>query len=83
MVAIRFLVKCGTALETIENGLNITLSGSKFQYYRAVFKDYEDIFLEQKQFLETLTNVPDKIRQQALNLLEDHSPNRTIPLWGA
>jgi hypothetical protein len=48
MVAIRLLIKCDTALETIENGLNITLPGSMFQYYRAVFTDYEDIILEQK-----------------------------------
>jgi hypothetical protein len=49
MVAIRLLIKCDTALETIENGLTIALPGSKFQYYRAVFTDHEDIILEQEQ----------------------------------
>jgi hypothetical protein len=73
MVAIRLLVKCDLALETIESGLNVATPGSKYQYYRAVFLDYEDIILEQKQVLETLTKVPDEIRQQALNLLEDHA----------
>jgi hypothetical protein len=73
MVAIRLLIKCDTALEIIENGLNIALPVSKFQYYRAVFTDYEDIILDQKQVLKTVTNVPDEIRQQALNLLEDHA----------
>jgi hypothetical protein len=74
MVAIRLLVKCDTALETIENGLNIALPGSKYQYYRAVFKDYEDIILDQKRILENLTDVPDETRQQALNQLDDYIP---------
>ena len=74
MVAIRLLVKCDTALETIENGLNIALPGSKYQYYRAVFKDYEDIILDQKSILENLTDVPDETRQQALNQLDDYIP---------
>jgi hypothetical protein len=73
MVAIRLLVKCDLALETIESGLNVATPGSKYQYYRAIFLDYEDIILEQKQVLETLTNVPDEIIQQVLNLLEDHA----------
>jgi hypothetical protein len=34
MRAIRLLVQCETALETTENGLQIALPGSKFQYYR-------------------------------------------------
>jgi hypothetical protein len=74
MVAIRLLVKCDTALETIETGLNIALPGSKYQYYRAVFKDYEDIILDQKRILENLTDVPDETRQQALNQLDDYIP---------
>ncbi len=65
MVAIRLLVKCDTALETIETGLNIALPGSK---------DYEDIILDQKRILENLTDVPDETRQQALNQLDDYIP---------
>jgi hypothetical protein len=60
-------------LETIESGLNVATPGSKYQYYRAVFLDYKDNILEQKQVQETLTNVTDEIRQQALNLLEHHA----------
>ncbi len=41
--AIRLLVQCETALETNEAGLQIALPGTKFQYYRPVFKDFEDI----------------------------------------
>jgi hypothetical protein len=63
MVALRLLVKCDTALETIETGLNIAIPGSKYQYYRAVFKDYEDIILDQKCILDILTNVPDDTNQ--------------------
>ncbi len=78
MVAIRLLIKCSIALETIENGLNIALPGSKFQNCRAAFKDclkdYEDIILDQKRALEMITNIPDETRQQALNLLDNHVP---------
>ncbi len=51
MLAIRLLVKCDMTLETIESGLNVTQPGSKYQYYRAVFCDYEDIILDQKRAL--------------------------------
>ncbi len=74
MVAIRLLVKCDLALETIESGLNVAAPGSKYQYYRAVFLDYEDIILDQKRALELMTNVPDETRQQAMNLLDDYVP---------
>ena len=47
MVAIRLLVKCDLALETIESGLNVAAPGTKYQYYRAVFLDYQDIIQEQ------------------------------------
>jgi hypothetical protein len=73
MVAICLLVKCDLALETIESGLNVATPGFKYQYNRAVFCDYEDIILDQKRALELLTNIFDEIRQQALNLLENHA----------
>jgi hypothetical protein len=73
MVVIRLLVKCDIALETIETGLTIALPGSKYQYYRApVFKGYEDITKRHQRILQHLTNVPDEIRQQALNQLDDY-----------
>ena len=74
MVAIRLLVKCDMTLENIESALNIATPGSKYQYYRAVFLDYEDIILDQKRALEMMAAVPDEIRQQALNLLDDSVP---------
>ena len=74
MVAIRLLVKCELTLENIESALNIASPGSKYQYYRAVFLDYEDIILDQKRALEMMAAVPDEIRQQALNLLDDSVP---------
>jgi hypothetical protein len=57
MVAIRLLVKCDLTLENIESALNIATPGSKYQYYRAVFLDYEDIILDQKRSLEMMTAV--------------------------
>jgi hypothetical protein len=60
MVAIRLLVKCDLALETIERGLNVATPGSKYQYYRAVLQDYEDIILDQKRALKLMKNVPDE-----------------------
>ena len=74
MVAIRLLVKCDMTLENIESALNIATPGSKYQYYRAVFLDYEDIILDQKRALEMMAAVPDEVRQQALNLLDDSVP---------
>ncbi len=74
MVAIRLLMKCDLTLENIESALNIATPGSKYQYYRAVFLDYEDIILDQKRALEMVTSVPDEVGQQALNLLDDSVP---------
>ncbi len=72
MVAIRLLVKCDLALETIESGLNVATPGSKYQYYRAVFCDYEDVILDQKRVLELMTDISDETKQQALNQLDDY-----------
>ncbi len=74
MRAIRLLVRCETALETTQNGLQIALPGSKFQYYRPVFKDYEEILQRHKTLLIDITNVPDETRQMALNQLDDSIP---------
>jgi hypothetical protein len=75
MVAIRLIVKCDMTLENIESALDIAAPGSsKYQYYRAVFLDYQDIILDQKRALNMTTNVPDEVRQQALNLLDDSIP---------
>ncbi len=74
MVAIRLIVKCDLTLETNESGLHIATSGSKYQYYRAVFLDYEDIIQDQKRALELMTNISDETRQQALNQLDDSVP---------
>jgi hypothetical protein len=74
MVAIRLLVKCDLTLETIESGLQIATSGSKYQYYRAVFCDYEDIILDQKRVLTLMTDVSDEAKQQALHQLDDYLP---------
>ncbi len=74
MVAIRLLVKCDLTLETIKSDLQIATSGSKYQYYRAVFLDYEDIIQDQKRALELMTNVSDETKQQALNQLDDYLP---------
>ena len=74
MVAIRLMVKCEMTLENIESALDIAAPGSKYQYYRAVFCDYEDIILDQKRVLELMTNVSDETKQQALNQLDDSIP---------
>jgi hypothetical protein len=74
MVAIRLIVKCDLTLETIESGLKIATSGSKYQYYRAVFCDYEDIILDQKRVLTLMADVSDEAKQQALNQLDDYLP---------
>jgi hypothetical protein len=74
MVAIRLLVKCDLALETIESGLNVAAPGTKYQYYRAVFLDYEDIIQEQKRVLTLMTDVSDETKQQAFNQLDDYLP---------
>ncbi len=74
MRAIRLLAQCETALETTETGLQIALPGSKFQYYRPVFKDFEDILQRLKTRLLSFTNVPDEVRQMALNQLDDYIP---------
>ncbi len=72
--AIRLLVRCDTAIETTQNGLQITLPGSKFQYYRPVFKDYEEILQRHRALLIGITNVSDETRQMALNKLDDAIP---------
>ncbi len=64
MVAIRLMVKCEMTLENIESALDIAPPGSKYQYYRAVFLDYQDIILDQKRALELMTNVSDETKQQ-------------------
>jgi hypothetical protein len=74
MVAIRLMVKCEMTLENIESALDIAAPGSKYQYYRAVFLDYQDGILDQKRALELMTNVSDETKQQALNLLDDSIP---------
>jgi hypothetical protein len=74
MRAIRLLAQCETALETTETGLQIALPGSKFQYYRPVFKDFEDTLQRLKTRLLSFTNVSDEIRQMALNQLDDSIP---------
>ena len=74
MVAIRLMVKCEMTLENIESALDIAAPGSKYQYYRAVFLDYQDVILDQKRALELMTNVSDETKQQALNLLDDSIP---------
>ncbi len=72
--AIRLLAQCETALETTETDLQRALPGSKFQYYRPVFKDFEDILQRLKTRLLSFTNVPDEVRQMALNQLDDYIP---------
>ncbi len=73
--AIRLLVRCDTAIETTQNGLQITLPpGSKFQYYRPVFKDYEEILQRHRTLLIGITNVSDETRQMTLNQLHDAIP---------
>jgi hypothetical protein len=67
MRAIRLLDQCETALETTETGIQIALPGSKFQYYRPVFKDFEEILQRLKTRLLALTNTTDETRQMALN----------------
>jgi hypothetical protein len=74
MVAIRLLVKCDLALETIESGLNVAAPGTKYQYYRAVFLDYQDIIQEQKDVLKLMADVSDETTQQAFNQLDDYIP---------
>ncbi len=74
MKAIRLLVQCETALKTTDTGLQIALPGSKFQYYRPVLKDFEDILQRLKTRLLSYTDVPDEVRQMALNQLDDHIP---------
>jgi hypothetical protein len=74
MRAIRLLVQCKIALETTETGLQIALPGSKFQYYRPVFKGFEDILQRLKTRLLSLTNAPDEVGQRALNQLDDYIP---------
>jgi hypothetical protein len=74
MRAIRLLVQCETALETTENGLQIALPGSKYQYYRPVFKDYDETLQRYKTLLLDITNVTDEVRQTALNQLDDSIP---------
>jgi hypothetical protein len=48
--------------------------GTKFQYYRPVFQDFEDVLQRLKTRLLSITNVSDEIRQLALNQLDDHIP---------
>jgi hypothetical protein len=72
--AIRLLVQCDIALETTETGIQIALPGTKFQYYRPVFKDFEDVLQRLKTRLLSLTNVSDELRQMALNQLDDSVP---------
>ena len=71
---IRLLVHCETALETTATGLQIALPGTKFQYYRPVFQDFEDALQRLKTRLLSIANVSDNIRQAALNQLDDHIP---------
>ncbi len=60
--------------ETTDTGLQIALPGSKFQYYRPVFKDFEDILQRLKTRLLSFTDAPNEVRQMALNQLDDHIP---------
>ncbi len=72
---IRLLVHCENALETTATGLQIAfLPGTKFQYYRPVFQDFEDVLQRLKTRLLSIANVPDDLRQAALNQLDDHIP---------
>jgi hypothetical protein len=52
IAAIRLIVKCDMILENIESVLDIAAPGSKYQYYRAVFLDHQDIILDQKRALD-------------------------------
>jgi hypothetical protein len=69
MVAIRLLVKCDLALETIESGLDVATPGSKYHYYRAVFLDYQDIIEDQKR--KSRGNDPSSRRNQATSSQPD------------
>ena len=71
---IRLLVNCETALETTAYGLQIAHPGTKFQYYRPVFQDFEGVLQRLKTRLLSIANVSDDIRQTALNQLDDHIP---------
>ena len=71
---IRLLVNCETALETTAIGLQIALPGTKFQYYRPVFQDFEDALQRLKTRLLSIANVSDELRQAALNQLDDYIP---------
>ena len=71
---IRLLVHCENALETTAQGLHIAQPGTKFQYYRPVFNDFEDVLNALKTRLLCIANVPDEIRQAALNQLDDCIP---------
>ena len=71
---IRLLVHCENALETTAHGLQIAQPGTKFQYYRPVFQDFEDVLTALKTRLLCIANVPDEIRQAALNQLDDCIP---------
>ena len=68
---IRLLVHCENALETTAHGLQLAQPGTKFQYYRPVFQDFEDVLNALKTRLLCIANVPDEIRQAALNQLDD------------
>ena len=71
---IRLLVNCETALETTATGLQIALPGTKYQYYRPVFQDFEDALQRLKTQLLSIANVSDELRQAALNQLNDYIP---------
>ena len=71
---IRLLVHCENALETTAHGLKLAQPGTKFQYYRPVFQDFEDVLNALKTRLLCIANVSDDIRQAALNQLDDCIP---------
>ena len=71
---IRLLVNCETALETTATGLQIALPGTKYQYYRPVFQDFEDALQRLKTQLVSIANVSDELRQTALHQLDDYIP---------
>ena len=54
--------------------LQLAQPGTKFQYYRPVFQDFEDVLNALKTRLLCIANVSDDIRQAALNQLDDCIP---------
>ncbi len=54
------------------SGLKVAAPGTKYQYYRAVFLDYQDIIQEQKYVLTLMADVSDETKQQVLNQIDDY-----------